>query len=57
VVTSFFLSAIDAVSASEPGLATALLVHPAGNPLRALLTSASTWGMVAASFFLSVDAD
>jgi len=32
VVSSFCLSAIDAVSASEPGLATALLVHPAGNP-------------------------
>jgi glycerophosphoryl diester phosphodiesterase len=57
VVTSFSLSAIDAVSASEPGLATALLVHPAGNPLRALLTARQHGHGGLHPFFLSVDAD
>jgi len=55
VVTSFSLSAIDAVSASEPGLATGIACPSGRQSLKGPLDSASTWHGGLHPFFLSVD--
>jgi len=55
VVSSFSLSAIDAVRAAVPSLATALLVHPADDPFRALSAARRHGHGGLHPFFQSVD--
>jgi glycerophosphoryl diester phosphodiesterase len=56
VVSSFSLSAIDAVRAFEPDLATALLVEPDQNPMNALEIVRQRGHRGLHPFFFSVDA-